>query len=231
MKKLLCALLVALPVAATATEVTDNFESGTNPNQWGWQNNDGGHAIIEMAGGNPGAWLDSGANYFSDHPNLTTVPPPGSALRAALDSGTLHSFSIALDRMPSHCFPMITETAMGSLELFDFHSDPGGALIEAHTTKGPTSTGLIRFSQWQHLAFPIPSDSTDAVPPGWELNAPPELNYTWQDLMQNVDGIAFFVLPPSQITFDSCWRLGADNLTVTYGDTTPVRKATAPLTR
>src|SRR5512144_1912843 len=91
MKTLLAGVLLALPVAATATEVTDNFESGTNPNQWGWQNNDGGHAIIELAGGNPGAWLDSGANYFSDHPNLTTVPPPGSPLRAALDSGTLHS--------------------------------------------------------------------------------------------------------------------------------------------
>ena len=55
------------------------------------------------------------------------------------------------------------------------------------------------------------------VPDGWELNAPPELNYTWQDLMQNIDGIRFFVINPDDITFDACWRLGADNVTVTYG--------------
>lgn len=231
MKTLLAGLLVALPFASMAAEVTDNFESGTNPNRWGWQNNDGSHAIIELAGGNPGAWLDSGPQYFADHPNLTTLPPQNSPLRAALDSGTLHSASLALNRMPSHCFPTITETTPASLELFDAHSDPGGSLIEAHTTNGPDSTGQLRFSLWQHLTFSIPSDSADAVPAGWVLNAPPELDYTWQDLMQNVDGMAFFVIRPEQITFDSCWRLGADNLTVTYGDTAATRKPSAPHVR
>ena len=46
---------VLLPVAVGATEVIDDFESGTNPNHWGWTNGSGGNFIIEPDGGNPGA--------------------------------------------------------------------------------------------------------------------------------------------------------------------------------
>ena len=82
MKTLAAALaLTLLPAASMAAQVTDNFESGTNPNQWGWTNNGGGSFIIEMTGGNPGAWLDSGTPYFSDHPNLTSVPPKAPTSR------------------------------------------------------------------------------------------------------------------------------------------------------
>jgi len=218
MKTLYAVLALAfLPTAAMASEVVDNFESGENPNQWGWTNNGGGAYIIEMTGGNPGAWLDSGTPYFSDHPNLTSIPPEGTDLRTALASGTLHSASLAFRQLLSGCFPTYTSPSTFSLELIDLHSDPGGAVIEAHTISGPSSIGAPRRSMWVHASFPIPSDSTDAVPDGWELNAPPELNYTWQDLMQNVDGIRFFVINPDDFTFDACWRLGADNVTVTYG--------------
>ena len=218
MKTLLAALVFSLPAAVTATEVMDNFEAGTNPNQWGWTNNGGGHFIIEPSGGNPGAWLDSGSPYFSDHPNLTSIPPAGSALAAALASGTLTSASFAFEQLGSSCFPIYDSPSTFSLSLFDLHSDPGGAVIEAHTMTGPTSIGVPHPAQWQHAQFTIPSDSTDPVPDGWELNAPPELNYTWQDLMQNVDGIRFWVINPDDFTFDACWRLGADDVAVTYGN-------------
>jgi hypothetical protein len=89
-------------------------------------------------------------------------------------------------------------------------------VIEAHTTDGPESPLEGPFP-WMTVSFTIPSDATD-VPPGWVLNAPPELDYTWADLMHNIDGISFFVVAPDEFTFDSCWRLGADNVTVTYGD-------------
>jgi hypothetical protein len=218
MKTLSAALALALlPAATMATQVTDNFESGTNPNQWGWTNNDGGAYIIEMAGGSPGAWLDSGTPYYSDHPNLTSIPPDGTDLRTALASGTLHAASFSFRQYASGCFPTYTSRSTFSLELIDLHSDPGGAVIEAHTTTGAPSIGGLHFSVWTHANFAIPSDSTDPVPDGWELNAPPELNYTWQDLMQNIDGIRFFVINPDDFTFDACWRLGADNVTVTYG--------------
>lgn len=221
MKILPLALLLCLPAAATATQVMDNFESGTNPNQWGWTNNDGGHYIIQPSGGNPGAWLDSGTPYYSDHPNLLSIPPDGTTLRAALDSGTLTSASLSFQKFQSGCFPFYDSPSTFSLALFDLHSDPGGAVIEAHTITGPGSIGVRHLSQWSRASFEIPSDSTDAVPDGWELNAPPELNYTWQDLMQNVDGIRFWVINPDDFTFDACWRLGADNVAVTYGDSAP----------
>ena len=219
MKTLAAALaLTLLPAASMAAQVTDNFESGTNPNQWGWTNNGGGSFIIEMTGGNPGDWLDSGTPYFSDHPNLTSVPPEGTDLKTALASGTLHSASFAFHQFRAGCFPTYTSPSTFSLELMDLHSDPGGAVIEAHTMSGPPSIGVLQPAMWVHASFAIPSDSTDPIPDGWELNAPPELNYTWQDLMQNVDGIRFFVINPDDFTFDACWRLGADNVTVTYGN-------------
>src|SRR3982750_4730446 len=118
MKTLPFALALALlPAASMATQVTDNFESGTNPNQWGWTNNSGGAYIIEMTGGNPGAWLDSGTPYYSDHPNLTSIPPEGTDLRTALASGTLHSAAFAFHQFRSGCFPTYTSPATFSLAL------------------------------------------------------------------------------------------------------------------
>jgi hypothetical protein len=220
MKKLSAALALALvPAASMAAQVTDTFESGTNPNEWGWTNNSGGAYIIEMTGGNPGAWLDSGTPYYSDHPNLTSIPPDGSDLRAALASGTLQAASFSFRQYASGCFPIYTSRSQFSLALIDLHSDPGGAVIEAHTTRGPSSIGVPHVALWTRASFAIPSGSTDAVPDGWALNAPPELGYTWQDLMRNVDGIRFFVVNPDDMTFDACWRLGADDVTVTYGET------------
>ena len=222
MNRLLAALLLTLPAAfAHATQVVDNFESGTNPNEWGWTNNGGGAFTIQPSGGSPGAWLDSGTPYYSDHPNLTSIPPVGTALQTALASGTLTSASASFERLRAGCFPTYTSPSTFSLAFIDLHSDPGGAVIEAHTMDGPASTGGPRTSQWQRVSFTIPSDSTDTIPEGWELNAPPELNYTWQDLMHNIDGIRFFVINPDELTFDACWRLGTDNVVITYGSTAP----------
>lgn len=220
MKRALVVLVaVLLPVAAVeATEVVDDFESGTNPNQWGWTNGGGGSFIIQPDGGNPGAWLDSGVPYFSDHPNLTSLPPEGTALRDALASGTLSSASIDIQRLDTsdvvNCHPVAQEESTFSLSFIDIHSDPGGAVIEAHNDDGPDSpAGTF---PWLTATFTIDSSATD-VPPGWVLNAPPELNYTWQDLMHNIDGIRFFVINPEQITFDACSHLGADNIVISYG--------------
>jgi len=219
MKRVLVVLLTMLPAAAVeATQVVDDFESGTNPNQWGWTNGGGGNFIIQPDGGNPGAWLDSGVPYFSDHPNLTSVPPVGTALQSALASGTLISARVDIERLDTsdvnNCHPVAQEQSTFSLAFFDIHSDPGGAVIEAHNDDGPISpAGTF---PWMTVDVTIDSGSTD-VPPGWVLNAPPELNYTWQDLMHNIDGIRFWVVNPEQITFDGCSHLGADNIVVTYG--------------
>jgi hypothetical protein len=219
MKRTRVVLAAIFPFAvAHATQVIDDFESGTNPNEWGWTNGGGGAFTIQPDGGNPGAWLDSGAPYFSDHPNLTSLPPEGTALGDALASGTLHSARVDIERLDTsdvpNCHPTAQEASTFSLAFIDIHSDPGGAVIEAHSDNGPPSPGGT--FPWTTASFAIDSSATD-VPQGWVLNAPPELNYTWQDLMHNIDGIRFFVVNPEQITFDGCSHLGADNIVVSYG--------------
>ena len=213
----LAALLIPA-VSVEATQVVDDFESGTNPNEWGWTNGSGGNFIIQPDGGNPGAWLDSGVPYFSDHPNLTSLPPDGTALRDALASGTLSAAQFDVERLDTsdvtNCHPTATEESTFSLAFFDIHSDTGGGVIEAHYDDGPVSPA--GFWPWMTVTFTVDSGATD-VPPGWVLNAPPELNYTWQDLMHNMDGVRFWIVNPEQITFDACSHLGADNIIVTYG--------------
>jgi hypothetical protein len=223
MKRFAVASLLILALSAThAAEVVDDFESGTNPNEWGWTNGGGGAFLIEPDGGNPGAWLDSGAPYFSDHPNLTALPPAGSALREALASGSLVSASADIERLDTSdvegCHPVYDLPSRFTLMLSDRHTVPSEppTVIEAHTTDGPESPLEGPFP-WMTVSFAIPSGATD-VPPGWVLNAPPELGYTWTDLMHNIDGISFFVVAPDEFTFDACWRLGADNVTVVYDD-------------
>ena len=215
-------LLSTILTTAHATQVVDDFESGTNPNEWGWTNGGGGAFTIQPDGGNPGAWLDSGVPYFSDHPNLTSYPPEGTALRAALASGQLVSASVDIERLDTsavnNCHPVYDLPSNFTLVLSDLHTIPSvpPTVIEAHTTDGPVSPTEGPFP-WTHADFTIPSGATD-VPPGWVLNVPPDMNYTWADLMQNIDGISFFVINPEEITFDSCWQLGADNVVVSYGD-------------
>ena len=222
MKRALAGLAVLLiPVVAGATQVIDDFESGTNANQWGWTNGSGGNFIIEPDGGNPGAWLDSGVPYFSDHPNLTAYPADGTPLRAALASGHLTAAAFDVERLDTsaveNCHPVADLPSTFTLTLSDLHTIPSNppTVIEAHTTDGPTSPLEGPFG-WMTVAFTIPSDATD-TPPGWVLDVPPDMNYTWADLMHNVDGISFFVVAPDDITFDSCWQLGADNVVVSYG--------------
>jgi hypothetical protein len=229
MKHLPALLLLPMTVAAAtaqATQVVDDFESGNNPNGWGWTNGGGGAFTIEPDGGNPGAWLDSGVPYFSDHPNLTAYPTEGTALRAALASGQLVSASADFERLDTssvnNCHPVYDLPSTYTLVLSDLHTIPSNppTVIGAHTTDGPVSPLEGPFP-WMSVSFTIPGDATD-TPPGWVLDVPPDLNYTWADLMHNIDGISFFVLAPDELTFDSCWQLGADNVVVTYGDTDTV---------
>jgi hypothetical protein len=197
-----------------ATQVVDTFDTD-NPNQWGWTNINGGVYVLQPTGGNPGGWLDSDVEYRTDHPNLTSLPADNTPLKTALASGELVSASFDFQRLDAgNCLPQYDLPSTFALEFIDLHSDPGGSVIEAHVNGDDSPTTA---SSWQTMTFSIPSSATD-VPDGWMLNAPPELNYTWQDMMHNIDGIRFFSISPDDITYSSCWHLGADNVIVTYGD-------------
>lgn len=223
----LCVYALALlfvPFSTSAETVTDNFEKttplgfNTNPNNWAWANIFDALTVTPQ-GGNPGAWADTGLLYFAAHPNFTALPPPGSKLRTALESADLRSASIDIQRLDTTdvqgCNPTHLQDSFIALTLVDEHS--GDFSIEGRTTFG-ASFPLGPFP-WQTASFVIPSDATD-TPPGWELvnnndNLP---DYSWADLMHNLDAIGFYVGNPDQHAFSACSHLGADNAIVTYGD-------------
>lgn len=211
----LALLAIAATVPAWAGRVVDDFESGLNPNEWGWANVFG-DAAINPQGGNPGAWVDTGAPYFAVHPYFISEPPAGSPLQVALASGSLQTAAIDLQRLDttdiSGCLPTHLQASFVSLALFDLHS--ADVMIEAHTTDGPAFP--FGAFPWLTASFDIPSGALD-TPSGWELAVPDGLDYTWSDLMQNIDGIRFFVGNPDQSAFSACSHLGADNAIVMYG--------------
>lgn len=215
MRYLILTLAIATASVARADQVVDDFENG-NPNQWFWSGSRGGPGEVNLAGGNPNGWFDSDENFYGWHPMLGSIPPPGSALATALASGSLRSLSLDFERLAIECIPNYDLPSAMAIEFADFHSDPGGSVIVAFNLNGPNvpDTG----TPWQTVRFTIPSQSTDAVPDGWKILAPPELNYTWQDMMQNIDAISFMPLNPDDITYQSCWHAGADNIVITYGD-------------
>jgi hypothetical protein len=219
MQRLLSVLFLAIPAAANATQVVDDFESGTNPNAWGWAVS-GSPFTIQPDGGDPGAWIDSGVPFMAEHPALVAVPPDGSALRAALASGALSSASIDVEQLDasdvSGCFPLASPNGPYTLMLMDLHTAAGGARIEAHTLDGPP-TQVAPFP-WQTASFTIPSSAGDEVPAGWTLNNAGIEGYTWLTLMHNIDAIAFYIGDPHIAHFQGCWHLGADNVVVAYGD-------------
>ena len=212
-------LLVAYP--AIAEQVVDTFDDGTNPNEWTWTNDLGinvGEVIHD--GGNPGGWFDSQPLFFSQHPIVHSYGPFGSPLRDALASGTLISASIDFQRLDTsdedHCHPIYDLPSHFSLGLIDQHTVQTTPL----TTIMAYTSGIVSPLQgpfpWMTVTFAIPSGSTD-VPPGWTLAAPPDITYTWSDMMHNIDAIGFGVVATDDITYSSCWHLGVDNIVINYG--------------
>jgi hypothetical protein len=214
------ALFAACP--AMATEVVDTFETDANPNGWIWIN-DLGQVVgsVQPSGGNPGGWFDSEDLYFKPHPEVVGTAPAGSELRAALASGTLLTASIDFQRLDTsaenNCHPIYDLPSHFSIRFFDQHTVP----TTPRTTIAAYTTGEVSPLQgpfpWMTVTFTIPSAATE-VPAGWVLAAPPDIDYTWQDMMHNIDGIAFGVVDPEDITYSSCWHLGVDNIMLTYGD-------------
>jgi hypothetical protein len=201
---------------ADAERVVDDFEMASNPDQWGWTNVFG-DAKITTEGGNPGAWIDTSTGYFAVHPYLVSEPPANSRLHAALASGHLQSASIDLQRLDttdvSGCQPTHLQASFVSLSLIDLHSS--NEEIKAHTTADISPAFPAGFFAWQTASFTIPSNSID-TPSGWILHTPAGSNYTWADLMRNIDSLRFYVGNPDQSAFSACSHLGADNVVINY---------------
>lgn len=204
------------PGSSHSAEVVEDFESGANPDGWNWANLADGATIVRDDG-NPGAWMDTGAPYFAGHPYLISVPPSGSALQSALASGRLRSASIDIRRFDTTgvtgCQPTHLQASFVSLALFDLHS--ADLEIQAHTTAAASAAFPAGAFPWRSAGFAIPA-ADPQTPPGWQLDVPPGIDYTWADLMRNVDGVRFYVGDPDQFAFSACSHLGADNVVIAY---------------
>ena len=216
MRSLIVVLLFTSVAVARAGVVVDTFENHVNPNGWFWAGSDpAAGAGISDSGGDPGAWADSGAPYISFEPVFAADPPPGSPLRAALDSAKLRTASIDFQRLDvsdvSNCHQQNDGFKTFAFEIIDGHS--GDLPIEGISTVGPASpTDLY---PWTTARFVIPSDSP-TTPRGWQLlNAPS--GYTWADLMHNTDAVQFYAFFSPFLQPGACWHLGADNVVITYG--------------
>lgn len=200
-----------------AVVVDDAFEDGMNPNGWIWTNTQ--EATLTDAGGNPGAWVDTGLLYLARHPAFLAEPAPGTPLAIALASGRLRSASIDLQRIDESgvqgCQQTHLDASFVSLALFDLHTNE--QYIWAHTTADASPSFPAGAFPWVTASFIVPPPSTD-TPAGWTLHVPPGVPYTWADMLANIDDIRFYVGDPEPLAPSSCSHLGADNAVVTYDD-------------
>jgi hypothetical protein len=203
-----CALAVLN--VASAEQAIENFENG-NAAQWTWVG-DAPNAVVKTTGGNPDGWFDSGSSYTSNQPGVGSIPPAGSALQTALASGSLRSVSFDFQRLDQgSCSPQSNDAGNFALTLTDFHT--AGGFIDA-VYVGDESPGDI--SAWQSHSFPIDSQAA-TVPDGWMLEGAPD-DYTWSDLMHNIDLIKISAADPGLLSHVLCYRFGIDNIVVSYGE-------------
>jgi hypothetical protein len=220
---LLARCLVAAATAVTAFgafagEVVDTFESADNPNRWSWQTGGSHYVSILPTGGNPGGWLDSTTSYWSGWPEFSSLPPEGSPLKAALRSGTLTSARVDIQRLDATdagCTSRDNDASVFTLLLSDNHSFTQAAV---GYVSGPERPAGVSFP-WMTIQFAIPPSSAE-TPPGWTLVLPSGVtDYTWADLLANLDGIHFMAASPADFNYlGDCWDFGADNVVVTYGN-------------
>lgn len=208
-------LLFTATAVARAGVVIDTFENNANPNQWSWAGSDpASGAGINDSGGDPGPWMDSGVPFVNFEPQIVSLPPAGSALRAALDSAKVRSASIDLQRLDASDVSTCQQHNFGfktfAFAFNDLHS--GDLPISGISTVGPAAP--FEYYPWTTVRFVIPSGSP-TTPRGWVLvNAP--AGYTWADLMHNTDSVSFFALFSPFFQPGACWHLGADNIVISY---------------
>jgi hypothetical protein len=220
MRSRIVVLLLLAPALGAAQTVIDRFDDGTNPNGWYWGNST--QNSIDPSGGDPDGWLDGASDFWTSNPILISRPADGTPLRDAIASGALISASASFQRLSTIRDPIcsLTDGAPNeySVVLIDNHTigTGNGQWIYAWSSQGNARPGGNDFP-WMTVTFDIPGAARE-VPPGWNFSVPPDIDYGWRDLMNNIDMIGFWLKDPTEITFQTCWHLGADNVVVRYGD-------------
>lgn len=203
-------MLLALPLAAQGAD-TDEFENGTNNAGWnfGVTNPD----VIETIGGMPGGWLhnDQIDMFTVILKTNTTAGPWVGDMRAQgvsrihFDAQTINAQTAAGRQMSV----LLRDTKGTATPTDDDYAYSVGPLIP-QIGQG-----------WKHFNFEIPSQSTQAVPPGWSGGWAGDLEnfrpgVDWNDVITNVDVVEIWWMDPSFSAIFQQWNVGVDNMAIEW---------------
>lgn len=205
------AILVVLPAAGPALggqTFVETFDGGSNEGGWTWGTPGGS---IPPAGGNPGAYLDSG---LLD----TFAPQPRTSLVGSMFTGNFRDRQVSAIGVDLVTFAQAT-TGGRPLTLMLIHDNqtPGDTSDDsAAYFLGPN---IPHFGQgWLAYDFPVPSQET-SLPAGWLLlnlgNIDDPAIHTWDQIVQDVDQLRFHYGDPTFFFIFQQWFLGLDNARIT----------------
>ena len=216
------------PIAALCTlaalsqaQENDTFEAGDNDG--GWSFNVTVPDILETSGGNPDGYLHNpGVDSFA--PIATTDTGNGSAFHG--DYRAMGVAEIRVDAI-THAASFGAAGREFSLLLRDTKGTPDPVDDDYAYYVGDLVPQVGE--GWRSFTFPVPSQSTDAVPAGWSGGHAGDLEnfrpgVEWSDVITNVDRVELWWLNPSFFAIFQSWDVGIDNAQVL----TPVRFRPCP---
>jgi hypothetical protein len=210
-------ILVAIIAVSASWSLADTFvETFDSGNEGGWTYGGPGESIVG-AGGNPGAYLDSGI--------LDTF---AAQLRTSTASNAFvgNYRAMGVTGVGVDLIQILNTTTTGgrpcTLMLIYDNGTPADPLDDtAAYFLGPN---IPDFGDgWLSYEYPVPSADV-ALPPGWLLlnlgdsGAPP--NHDWDTVIQNVSKTQFFYGDPTFFFIFQQWVVGADNVRITTGEVT-----------
>ena len=204
------ALLLLLTPLSRAQE-TDDFEGGDNDG--GWSFNVAVPDILETTGGNPGGFLHN-TSVSSFAPIPTT--DDGTASGFLGDLRALGITALSVDAITNSAsfgaggreFSLLLRDTKGTLAV----TDDDYAYYVGSEVPQPGAG-------WKSFQFPVPSLSTDPVPPGWSGGWAGDLEnfrpgIDWNDVITSVDRVELWWLNPSFFAIFQDWDVGIDNVSL-----------------
>lgn len=204
-------VLVAGAAGAGEATVVEGFEGGTNRAGWSFL---AGADVIELQGGNPGAWLHQ-RNFDTFAPILSNSSVLPSAFGG--DYRARNVTRISFDaRTDATTFGNPTGFEMSLL----LRDTKGTALVDDDDYAYFVGPEVPQPGQgWKHFDYDVPSASTASVPPGWRggwvgdpENFRPGID--WNDVITSVDLVEFWWIDPRFFAIFRNWDIGADNIAI-----------------
>jgi hypothetical protein len=193
--------------SAAPAPLFDDFEGGQNEGGWSYNPAD----LIEAAGGNPGGfWHQPVADTFAPIVVSTAALLGGDWRAAQIDLVTFDARLFDVDFGDGSGFAM-------TLLLRDTHGTPSVNDDDFAYFVGPNIP--LEGAGWKSFAYPIPSQDTSALPPGWTGGWIGDVEHfrpgvEWSDVIQSVDRVEITWIDPAFFAIFQQWDLGLDNVAI-----------------